>query len=302
MSTELNLETIISSLIVFKKVNPKNEIIISTYRNETPKALLKYIDRVVINKDPGPDIFINHRWRLFRGEVKPDLNNHSRLFLLSYNGIKVCKNNLVLKARLEMLPNDSSQLINLIEQYTVSRSQNISELGFFTEHYSGVRFSIHGILGEVPATILIGSKNTLELLFFESLVFWRNEKQRLTHKKHRHVINSEQILGLNFLFLFCGFPLYSEIHKLNKYYASIKLIKSIIKAEEKNFKFLSLKESGFTLYKYQGTRHIKTPRNIHKISRTKIALRLVLVLGKRYKYLIRKYFQARHVASIMPRN
>ena len=138
-------------------------------------------------------------------------------------------------------------------------------------------------------------------MYRESLAFWLNEKQRLT-KEHRHVLIGEQILGLNFLFLFCEFPLYSEIHKLNKYYISIKLIKSIIRAEEKNFKFLSLKQSGFMLYKYQGTRYIKTPKDIYKISRIKIALRLVIVIGKRYKHLVRKYFQARHVLSTIPKN
>jgi hypothetical protein len=295
------LEKIISSLILFKKINPKNEIIISTYKNETPKVLLQYIDKVVINKDPGPDIFIQDQWRLFRGETKPAMHNHTRFFLLNYNGIKFCKNNLVLKVRIEMLPADSSLLIDLIEQYIVSRSQDIPNIGFFIEHYSGVRFSIHGILGEIPGTIQIGSKKTLESLYRESLTFWLKEKQELI-KAHRHVLIVEQILGLNFLSLFCEFPLHSEIHKLNKYYLSIKLIKSIISAEEKNFIFLSLKESGFTLYKYQGTRNIKTPKDIYKISRTKIALKLVIVIGKKYKHLIRKYFQARRALTAMPTN
>ena len=301
MSTQLNLKQIISSLIIFKEINPRNEIIISTYRNQTPKALLKYIDRVVINNDPGPDVYINDRWRLFRGEIKPTINHNTRFFLLNYNGIKECRNNLVLKTRIEMLPENSSQLDNLIEQYFVSRSPDIPEVGFFTEHYSGVRFSIHGILGEIPGTIQIGKKKTLESIYRESLTFWQNEKQRLT-KEHRHVLIVEQILGLNFLFLFCEFPLYSEIHKLNKYYISIKLIKAIIRAEEKNFIFLSLKQSGFALYKYQGTRYIKTPKDIYKISRTKIALKLIIVISKRYKHLVRKYLRARYVLSTIPRN
>ena len=301
MSNELNLEKIISSLILFKEINPQNEIIISTYRNETPKALLKYIDRVVVNNDPGPDIFTNDRWRMFGSQITPAVNNNTRFFLLNYNGIKLCTNNLVLKTRIEMLPGDSNQLIDLIEQYIVSRNQDVPQIGFFTEHYSGVRFSIHGILGEIPGTIQIGSKKTLESIYRESLTFWLNQKQRLI-KEHRHVLIVEQILGLNFLFLFCEFPLYSEIHKLNKYYISFKLVKSLISAEEKNFKFLSLKESGFTLYKYQGTKYIKTPNDIYRISRAKIALKLVIVIGKKYKHMVRKYFQARQVQTAMLKN
>lgn len=301
MTNELNLEKIISSLILFKEINPQNEIIISTYRNETPKALLKYIDRVVFNNDPGPDIFINDRWRMFGSQITPAVNNYTRFFLLNYNGIKLCTNNLVLKTRIEMLPGDSNQLIDLIEQYIVSRNQDVPQIGFFTEHYSGVRFSIHGILGEIPGTIQIGSKKTLESIYRESLTFWLNQKQRLI-KEHRHVLIVEQILGLNFLFLFCEFPLYSEIHKLNKYYISFKLVKSLISAEEKNFRFLSLKESGFTLYKYQGTKYIKTPNDIYRISRAKIALKLVIVIGKKYKHMVRKYFKARQVQTAMLKN
>lgn len=301
MINELNLEKIISSLILFKEINPQNEIIISTYRNETPKALLKYIDRVVVNNDPGPDIFINDRWRMFGSQITPAVNNYTRFFLLNYNGIKLCTNNLVLKTRIEMLPGDSNQLIDLIEQYIVSRNQDVPQIGFFTEHYSGVRFSIHGILGEIPGTIQIGSKKTLESIYRESLTFWLNQKQKLI-KEHRHVLIVEQILGLNFLFLFCEFPLYSEIHKLNKYYISFKLVKSLISAEEKNFRFLSLKESGFTLYKYQGTKYIKTPNDIYRISRAKIALKLVIVIGKKYKHMVRKYFQARQVQTAMLKN
>lgn len=286
---KLDVNQIITTFKMFKSINPNNEIVVSTYRNEIPEPVLEYTDKVIINNDPGPDIFIPDRWMFMRHKTHPSLNNFSRFFLTNYNGIRACKNQLVLKSRIEMMPSDPSLLINLIEEYQISQVSNISTLGFFTEHYSGIFHSIDGVLGGIPGTVQFGSKDTLEKLYFQAMKFWQSEQKRLTRKANRHTITSEQILGLNFLYLFCDFPLNSILDELNKYYVSPKLIKSILKAEINNFKFLSLKKSGFILHKYQGTLFINTPANLDRQINKKIVIKLIIIFLKRYKHMFRRF-------------
>ena len=78
-----NLENIIKSLILFKKSNKQNEIIVSTYIDQTPKELLKYIDRLIINEDPGPDLFRVSPWPIGPNS-KRNLNNLSRFYTTTY--------------------------------------------------------------------------------------------------------------------------------------------------------------------------------------------------------------------------
>jgi len=286
---ELNIEYIISTFKMFKSINPNNEIVVSTYKNEIPGPILKYIDKIIINDDPGPDIFVPDRWMFARQKIHPSSNNFSRFFLTNYSGIRACKNQLVLKSRIEMMPTDPSLLSSLIEEYLNSQVSNVTMLGFFVEHYSGVFHSTDGVIGGIPGTVQLGSKYTLEKLYFQAMKFWQTNQKILTRRANRHIITSEQILGLNFLYLFYGFPLNSIVDDLKKYYASPKLIRYILKAEVNSFKFLSLKRSGFVLYKYQGTLLINTPtsldRNLHK----KIIIKLVIVFLKRYKHMFRRW-------------
>ena len=285
----LDINHIISAFKMFKSINPDNEIVVSTYLNEIPEEVLKYTDKVIINHDPGPDVFITDRWIFTHYKMKPSLNNFSRFFLTNYNGVRACKNNLVLKSRIEMMPSNPSLLINLIEEYQASQPSNIGSLGFFAEHYSGVFHSVDGIIGGIPGTVQIASKITLEQLYFQSMEFWKREQIQLTRKANRHVLTSEQILGLNFLYLFCDFPLNSIGDKLHKYYISPRLIQSILKAEVNNFRFLSLKKSGFVLHKYQGTLLINTPRKFDEEIHNKIVIKLLIVFVKRYKHKFRRF-------------
>jgi len=289
LGQNLEINQIISTFKMFKSLNPNNEIVVSTYLNEMPNEVLKYTDVVIINQDPGPDVFIPDRWIFPHKKINPSLNNFSRFFLTNYTGIRACKNNLVLKARIEMLPSSQSLLIKLIEEYQAFQPSNDSYIGFFAEHYSGVFHSVDGIIGGIPGTVQIASKITLEQLYYESMEFWKREKVQLTGKANRHVITSEQILGLNFLYLFCDFPLNFIADKLHKYYISPKLFHSIIKAETNNFKFLSLKKSGFVLHKYQGTLFINTPRELDINLHNKIVIKLIIVFIKRYKHKFRRF-------------
>jgi hypothetical protein len=289
LDNKLDFDKVLSNFKMFKGLNPKNEIVISTYLKELPKTFLKYTDKVVINDDPGPDIFVNDRW-IFMHEKSPAVeNNFSRFFLTNYNGIRACSNNLVLKARIEMMPSDPKLLIDLIEDYQESRASNNNVLGFFAEHYSGIFHSIDGVLGGIPGTVQIGAQDTLEKLYCQSLEFWTREQKRLTRKSNRHPLTSEQILGLNFLNLYCDFPLNTKLDKLGKYYGSSKLIKSILNAEVNYFKFLSLKQSGFVINKYQGTYFINTPSNLDTELHDKFLLKLVVVFLKRYKHMFRRF-------------
>jgi hypothetical protein len=260
---------IIFSFRMFKSLNPKNEIVISTYLNEVPEPVLKYTDQVIINRDPGPDIFVTNRWIFTSKNDNHSFTNFTRFFQTNYYGIRACRNNLVLKARIEMLPCNLTLLAELIEEYQVAAVPNVATIG--------------------PGTIQISSKEVLEKLYFQSFKFWKLQKKLLIRKANRHVITGEQILGLNFLYLFVEFPLYSKLNKLNKYFVSIQLIKSILKAEKNNFRFLSLKKSGFELFKYQGTFFIKTPLIIDAKIHRKVLIKLAIVFFKRYKHRLRRF-------------
>lgn len=289
LTGKLDINQITSTFKMFKSLNPDNEIVVSTYRNEIPEPVLEYIDKVIINHDPGPDIFTSDRWIFMCKNKPPTLNNFSRFFLTNYSGIRACKNDLVLKSRIEMMPQDPTLLINLIEEYKIFQATNNASLGFFTEHYSGIFHSVDGVIGGIPGTVQIGSKDTLEKLYFQSMKFWQNERIRLIRKAIRHTVTSEQILGLNYLYLFHDFSLNSILDKLDKYYVSPKLIHLILKAEVNSFKFLSLKKSGFILHKYQGTFFIKTPKNLDNNIHKKIIFKLGIVFLKRYKHRFRRF-------------
>jgi hypothetical protein len=272
LGSNLDIDKIIFSFRMFKSLNPKNEIVISTYLNEVPEPVLKYTDQVIINRDPGPDIFVTNRWIFTSKNDNHSFTNFTRFFQTNYYGIRACRNNLVLKARIEMLPCNLTLLAELIEEYQVAAVPNVATIGFFTEHYSGIFHSVDGDLGGIPGTIQISSKEVLEKLYFQSFKFWKLQKKLLIRKANRHVITGEQILGLNFLYLFVEFPLYSKLNKLNKY-----------------FRILSLKKSGFELFKYQGTFFIKTPLIIDAKIHRKVLIKLAIVFFKRYKHRLRRF-------------
>ena len=287
-----SIEEIIKCCKLFKKINPKNEIVFSTFENETPAEILKLVDKLVINVDPGPDLFIQDRWPFSRGNNQPLEIHYTRFFLTNLAGIKKCKNNLILKARIEMMPMNQEKLMELIRQYQSSQNCIDGKIGFFIEHYSGVRSAIDGVIGGLPGTVQLGSRSTLEKIYSESLNLWTQEKERFYQKKH--VVTSEQILGLTYFYWFFGYSLYSKLNNLSKYYISIDLIKIIMRAELTNFIYFKLKDSGFILYKYKGTLYIKTPINIYKQTRVEIVFRLLILLVKRYKHMYRRYRLAKY--------
>jgi len=286
-----NLENIIKSLILFKKSNKQNEIIVSTYIDQTPKELLKYIDRLIINEDPGPDLFRVSPWPIGPNS-KRNLNNLSRFYTTTYNGIKAASNRVIIKTRIEILPKIDDQFFNFYNKVIENfHEESTPKLGFFIEHYTGIFFSLDGQLGHIPGMLQIGEKRVLENLWLNAIEFWIKNNKILTRKTIRHPLTSEQILGLVFLNIYCNFPLFKKLFMLRKYYISKDLIKSILIAEKNNFVYFEYKKSGFSNYVYPGTIEIKTPNNLYSQDRINLSKRLVILLLKRVKHLARRYYQ-----------
>jgi hypothetical protein len=290
-SAGVNLENVITSLKLFKNMNPKNEIIFSTYKNEIPRELLTYIDKIVINDDPGPDHFRINPWPI-GSNSRRHTDNISRLLISTRNGIMACTNRIVIKTRIEILPYHQTEFTdfykNILRIYT---DKNTYKIGFFVEHYTGIFTSLDGQLGMMPAMIQIGPKHILENLWTNSIDFWVKNKQLLTRRTVRHPITSEQVLGLIFLSLYCDFPLITKIKKLRKYYISSTLIKALVRAEKHNFAYLEYKKSGFTNFVYPGTIKVRTPNNKPSNGKFYLAWRVSILLLKRPKHLLRRYYQ-----------
>ena len=90
---------------IIKLIDDSNEIIISTYANELPRELEKYIDTVVYVKDPGPD---NFRTTSFPIGTKSSrsMSNITRMCMTSIIGIQKAKHDIVIKSRVELIPED----------------------------------------------------------------------------------------------------------------------------------------------------------------------------------------------------
>lgn len=286
-----NLLRVTRSFKIFREIDMRNEIVISTYENEVPKELENLVDKIIINKDPGPDIYRTNPWPIGQDERR-NLDNITRLFTTTYEGVKACKNEIVLKTRIEMLPAHELQFKYFYNRIQDSfKETNESRVGFFLEHYTGVFFAIDGQLGVIPGMVQIGSKSTLEKIWGTSLVFWQKNKEIVTRKSVRHPLSSEQVLGHVYLNLFCKLDLTRIIKKLKKYYISVKLIRSIMFAEKMNFVYFQYKESGLSNYVYPGTINIKTPEKYNKKSLLDLILQMIIILIKRPKHLVRRYYE-----------
>ena len=286
-----DLDSIIKSFNLFKGLNKQNEIIVSTYMNQTPQELLKYIDVLIINEDPGPDLFKASPWPIGPNS-KRDSHNWTRFYVTAYNGIKVCKNRIVIKSRIEILPKIDDQFINFYNNLAGNfLEQSTPKIGFFIEHYTGIFFSLDGQLGHIPGMLQVGEKKTLASLWSNTIEFWIKNKEILTRKTLRHPLTSEQVLGFMFLNLYCNFPLSEKMYRLRKYYFSKNLIKSTLIAEKNNYVYFEYKKSGFSSYVYPGTMQIKTPDNLCSIEAVNLSKRMIILLLKRVKHLTRRYYQ-----------
>jgi hypothetical protein len=273
---------------IMKNLNYKNEIVISTYENEIIGIDKANFDKLVLNKDPGPDNFRVSPWPIGRRSQR-FATNYSRIFTTAISGLKECQNNIVIKTRIELIPNDLSKFKKWIENISIQINvDKTARIAFLTEHYNGVTFSIDGTLGTLPNTIQIAKKEILLDLWNSSQVFWQENFKTLTRKTIMFPITDEQIVGLNYLGVFCGFPISKELKKLKRYYFSITLIKFIIKAENQNYIWTKYSNSGLSVNRFKGTLTIITPKIMKLNGKTEIAKKLCIIKIKKYFHILRR--------------
>ena len=288
LTNKISEEDIRKSIKIFRKINVENEVIFSTYKNEIPKYLYEIADNIVINKDPGPDRFKLNPWPI--SNEKTNVSNISRMLTTTVNGIKSSSNKIIIKSRIELLPNDENKFRNQMDK--ILNEINLidtSKIVFLTEHFTGISFVIDGTLAVVPDTFQIASKETILRLWSESDLFWKYNKKILTRKKIKFPITNEQLLGFNYLNLYCNFPLEQEKLKLKKYYFSMPLIKSQILAEKNNYHLFDYKTFGLSVNYFSGSFAIKTSEVANLENKKTILNNLIVVLLKQIKHLIRKF-------------
>ena len=287
MNDDLNLQ-LFQAYKIMKDLNSKNEIVISTYKNEIKGIDKANFDKLVLNKDPGPDNFRVSPWPIGRKSQR-FATNYSRIFTTAISGLKECQNNIVIKTRIELIPRDLSKFKEWIEYITTQiDGDSNARIAFLTEHYNGVAFSIDGTLGTLPNTIQIAEKEILLDLWSSSLVFWQKNFKTLTRKTLLFPITDEQIVGLNYLALFCGFPISRELKKLRRYYFSLTLTKAIIKAENEHYIWTKYSDSGLSVNRFKGTLTIITPKIIKLNGKTEIAKKLGIIKLKKYRHILRR--------------
>jgi hypothetical protein len=283
----INLQSLIEMCSIIKLIDQKNEIIVSTYPNEIPEELEKLVDLVIIVEDPGADYLRAGPWPI-GPKIRRSMSNTTRMYLSSINGIQRATNEVVIKSRVELVPEN-------IEQFRIwytTAEQEVSEgkIGFFIESYEGINFSISGALGHLPDILQFGTKNTLLRVWEDSLLFWNTNKKILTRRTIRYPLGSEQILGLSYLSYYHDFNIEDKVRKLRKNYFSFKLIQKILRAEKTSYIWTSYKNSGFSVNYFQGLIGIKIPSNILYKSKRDLVRRLILVFLKKIKHHYRRLY------------
>jgi hypothetical protein len=245
LSKGFTLQDLEISLRAFKIALPGGKIVVSTYEAEFPPEFHDLVDSIVINEDPGIDYFQANPWPI-ASDGRGNGANYKRLMSSTLAGLKACDEGFVIKTRVELLPQESevfsSWLRNCLMEF---ESNSTIKIGFFLEHYSGISFSINGLLGGIPDTLQIGRKADLVRIWEKASLFWRQHSNILTRKSKRFPLTSEQLIGMSFLHEFYGFNIDKRVGKLGRYYRSLGLVRVIIQSEKQAFFWSSYKSSGF---------------------------------------------------------
>ena len=274
-----------------KLINPNNELVISTFDGEIDKKYENFVDQIIINNDPGPDKFKVNPWPL-GNEKSRSLTNYSRLFTTTISGISTSRNDLIIKTRIELLPNKSVEFEEWLNKiFDNLLKVETPRIAFFAEHYNGIGFSIDGTVGTLPNTLQIGKKEILLETWLTSQKFWRKNKAILTRKSIVFPITDEQIVGLNFLSLYCGFKIDSEISNLKRYYLSSNLVRAILSAEKNMFIWVKYSQSGIASNKFSGSLKVLTPLEIEINSSLILFSKLLIIKIKKYKHIVRRFTQ-----------
>lgn len=288
---DLNLELSRVNKIM-KTLNSKNEVILSTYLDEITGIEEKNYDKLIINDDPGPDFFRVSPWPIGRNFNRFS-TNYSRMFLTTLSGLYACQNEIVIKTRIELIPNEAGKfeqwIGNICEQIKAS---SLPRIAFLSEHYNGVIFSIDGTIGTIPDTIQISRKSVLLELWLTSQKFWHDNFRSLTRKTILFPITSEQIFGLNYLSLYCDFSVAQELKRLKRYYYSSQLVKAIVNAENDYFIWTKYKDSGLSLNRFKGTYEIATPDFTKLEKKTQLLKRIIMIKIKKYYHICRRFIKS----------
>jgi len=283
---QINLEILKETYNIVKKINKMNEVIISTYHGEISSEIFGIADQIIFNLDPGPDLLKDSPWPLGHKERR-NHRNYSRLFTSSLNGIKAATNDIVIKTRIEIMPIDRF----LITKWFSTLDGEIidGKIGFFTESYSGVEFSIDGIIPKLPDIFQIATKKTLEQLWSYSFVFWEKNKAYLSRKRIVHPISSEQILGLVFLSIHHSFNLEKYKTRLGHNFISKELVSKLIQAENNSFIWTRYNNSGFTENRFKGLTFIQVPTRILSKTQKELYVKIIILFMKKIKHTFRRY-------------
>jgi len=290
-SRDLNFELSKSNKIL-KSLNSKNEIVLSTYKCEIEGIDKKNYDKLIINDDPGPDFYRVSPWPIGRN-INRFSTNYSRMFSTTVSGLKACQNEIVIKTRIELIPSESIKFEKWIENICEQiKTSSLPRIAFLSEHYNGVIFSIDGTIGTIPDTIQISRKDVLLEIWLTSQKFWHDNFRSLTRKTILFPITSEQIVGLNYLSLYCNFSMTKELKKLRRYYFSRQLVKAVVKSENSYFIWTKYKDSGLSLNRFKGTYEIVTPNFIKINSSTQLLKRIAVVKIKKHYHILRRYINS----------
>ena len=288
---DITLLSLVNAFISVKRLNQANQIILSTYEDEAPLELQEYVDQIILNSDPGPDHFRVNPWPIGNG-LRNQSANISRMFQSTVSGLEQTRTSIVIKTRVELIPENFSDFEIWSGDLSKTILQSKSPLiGFLLQHYSGISFSINGILGMIPDTLQYGRTETLRNVWVSSEKFWRQNFEVITRSEIRFPITSEQVLGLNFLHLYCNFPLGDEIYKLRRNYKSMKLVRALIAAERNYFKWSSYKASGLSVNYLKGTLNINIDRVQYLDSFHVICKMLLQVYLRSIYHHFRRYSQ-----------
>lgn len=245
LSKGFTLQDLENSLKAFKIASPTGKIIISTYDAEFPREFHALVDSIVINEDPGIDYFQANPWPI-ASDGRRSGANYKRLLTSTLAGLKACDEGFVIKTRVELLPQESEIFSSWLQKCFMGFESNSTiKIGFFVEHYSGIGFSINGLLGGVPDTLQIGRRADLVRVWEKASLFWEQHSNILTRKSKRFPLTSEQLIGMSFLHEFYGFNMDKRVRKLDRYYRSLGLVRAITKSEKEAFFWSSYRSSGF---------------------------------------------------------
>lgn len=283
----INLQSLTEMCDIIKSIDPRNEIIISTYTNEVPAELEQVVDLIIYVEDPGPDYMRTGPWPVGPKDRR-SMSNTTRMYLSSVKGIQEATNEVVIKSRVELIPEN----FELFRIWYKSIEQEVSEgkVGFFVESYEGINFSVSGVLGHLPDILQFGTKNTLLNIWTDSLVFWSANKKTLTRPTIRYPLACDQILGLCYLSRYHNFNIQSRVRKLKKHYFSFELINKILKAETNTYIWTSYKNSGFSVNYFKGLIGIRIPSQTLSNSMPDLINRVTRVFLKKLKHHYRRIF------------